>query len=220
VPGRSLREHAGRTYWARPRPTRINGLGRVRALAAGGGHSVAVLEDGSMLSWGDNDRGQLGDGTTNHRPSPGPVPGIDKVVDAACAYHHTLALREDGTVWSFGINDRGQLGDGSTKHRPTPAPVSGLSDVQELSAAGGGGEAEPGNYGHNLALLRDGTVVAWGCNDHGQLGFGTSTPRQVTPAPVPGLQGIGQITTGGEVPISRENPGGGYSLAVLRTALS
>jgi alpha-tubulin suppressor-like RCC1 family protein len=220
VPGRSLQEHAGREYWSRPQPTRITGLGHVRALAAGGGHSVAVLDDGSMLSWGDNDRGQLGDGTTDHRPSPGPVTGVDGVVAAACAYHHTLALRDDGTVWSFGINDRGQLGDGTTDHRATPAPVSGLGDVRAVCAAGGGGEANPGNYGHNLALLADGTLMAWGCNDHGQLGVGTSTPKQVTPTPVPGLDHIGQITTGGEVPISRENPGGGYSLAVAQAALS
>lgn len=220
VPGRAQREHAGRSYWARPRPTRIHGLGGIRALAAGGGHSVAVLDDGSMVSWGDNDRGQLGDGTTNHRPNPGAVTGLSGVVAAACAYHHTLALRDDGKVWAFGINDRGQLGDGTTEHKYLPVPVNGLSDVKALSAAGGGGEANPGNYGHNLALLGDGTVLAWGCNDHGQLGLGTATHSQLTPVPVPGLRGIGQITTGGEVPISRENPGGGYSLAVLQAVLS
>jgi alpha-tubulin suppressor-like RCC1 family protein len=220
APGRSQLEHAGRGYWTRPRPAPINGLGDVRALAAGGGHSVAVLPDGTMLSWGDNDRGQLGDGTTNHRPSPGPVNGLTGVVAAACAYHHTLALREDGTVWAFGINDRGQLGDGATEHRYTPAPVKGLRDVRAVSAAGGGGEVNPGGYGHSLALLRDGTVWAWGCNDHGQLGLGVAAPAQLTPTPVPGLREIGQITTGGEVPISRENPGGGFSLALLQSAVS
>lgn len=220
VPGRSLQEHAGRAYWSRPLPAQIKGLAGIRTMAAGGGHSVAVLDDGSMLSWGDNDRGQLGDGTANHRPSPGSVPGLDGVVAAACAYHHTLALREDGTVWAFGINDRGQIGDGTTAHRHAPVPVGGLSDVRALSAAGGGGEANPGGYGHSLALLADGTVYAWGCNDHGQLGTGTTAPSQLTPAPVPGLSGIGQITTGGEVPVSRENPGGGYSLAILQAALS
>jgi hypothetical protein len=63
-------------------------------------------------------------------------------------------------------------------------------------------------------------VWAWGCNDHGQLGLGVAAPAQLTPTPVPGLREIGQITTGGEVPISRENPGGGFSLALLQSAVS
>jgi hypothetical protein len=47
-----------------------------------------------------------------------------------------------------------------------------------------------------------------------------AAPAQLTPTPVPGLREIGQITTGGEVPISRENPGGGFSLALLQSAVS
>lgn len=218
VPGRSFQEHADRGYWSRPLPAKVNGLGKIRDLAAGGGHSVAIADDGTMLSWGDNDRGQLGDGTMEHRPSPGPVMNVSGVIAAACAYHHTLALCADGTVWAFGMNDRGQLGDGSTTHRPSPARVAGLTGVKAISAAGGGGEVDPGNYGHSVALLADGTVQAWGCNDHGQLGDGTDRGR-LTPGPVPGLSGIGEITTGGEVPVSRENPGGGYTLAVQNTVL-
>lgn len=217
VPGRMRMEHVGRSYWCRPRPAEINGLRDVAALAAGGGHSVAVLNDGTMRSWGDNDRGQLGDGTMRHRPAPGQVCAVTDVVAAACAYHHTLALRTDGTVLAFGINDRGQLGDGTTEHRTSAVPVVGASQVAAVTAAGGGGEANPGNYGHSTALLRDGTVLAWGCNDHGQLGDGTTRGRLV-PAPVPGLPAIAQITSGGEVPVSRENPGGGFSLAVAASS--
>lgn len=213
IPGRVMAEHAGRSYWARPTPARVNGLGTVRGLAAGGGHSVAILDDGTMLSWGDNDRGQLGDGTNDHRPSPGPVTGMTGVIAAACAYHHTLALREDGTAWATGINDRGQLGDGTTIHRSEPVRVADVTGAKAVCAAGGGGEANPGNYGHSMALLADGTVLTWGCNDHGQLGDGTARGR-LTAGPVPGLPEIGEITAGGEVPVSRENPGGGFSIAV------
>jgi alpha-tubulin suppressor-like RCC1 family protein len=213
VAGRAVQEHAGHTYPCRPVPTRVAGLSGIRALAAGGGHSAAVLDDGSMLSWGDNDRGQLGDGTTIHRPSPGKVENLSGVIAAACAYHHTLAVREDGTLWAFGINDRGQLGDGTTTHRSQPVQVKGLSGVHAVSPAGGGGEAAPGNYGHNLALLEDGTLRSWGCNDHGELGDGTTQDRLV-PSPVAHLAGVRHITTGGEVPVSRENPGGGFCLAI------
>lgn len=217
VPGRMKMEHAGRSYWCRPRPTEIKGLRDVAALAAGGGHSVAVLGDGTMLSWGDNDRGQLGDGTMEHRPAPGPVSVVTDVVAAACAYHHTLALRADGTVLAFGINDRGQLGDGTTEHRPSAVRVAGASQVVAVTAAGGGGEANPGNYGHSMALLRDGTMLSWGCNDHGQLGDGTTNGRLV-PGLVPAMSAIAQISAGGEVPVSRENPGGGFSIAVTASS--
>lgn len=217
VPGRMHREHAGRGYECRPRPTRVAGLSGVRALAAGGGHSVAVLDDGSMVAWGDNDRGQLGDGTTRHRSSPHPVPGLTGVQAAACAYHHTLALLTDGTVRAFGINDCGQLGDGTTTHRYSPVPVPGLDEVVALSAAGGGGEANPGNYGHSVALRTDGSVWTWGCNNFGELGTAEEGSRPV-PRPVPGLTGARQIASGGEVPFSRENPGGGFTLVLHGSA--
>jgi alpha-tubulin suppressor-like RCC1 family protein len=215
VPGREQREHAGRGYECRARPARVRDLTGVRALAAGGGHSVAVLDDGSMVSWGDNDRGQLGDGTTNHRPSPGPVEGLTAVRAAVCAYHHTLALHTDGTVMAFGINDCGQLGDGTRLHRYRPVRVRELERIEAIAAAGGGGEANPGNYGHSVALRSDGTVWTWGCNTVGELGSAAAGPRLV-PAPVAGIGGARQVTCGGEIPFSRENPGGGYTLALHR----
>jgi alpha-tubulin suppressor-like RCC1 family protein len=213
VPGRTYQEHAGRGYDSRPAPTKIDGLGEVRSLAAGGGHSVAIQTDGTVWTWGDNDRGQLGHGDTEHLSSPKKVEGITTAVAATCAYHHTVVLLEDGTLQAFGINDRGQLGDGTTENKLTPGEVKGLSRVKLVTGTGGGGEVNPGNYGHTLALLEDGTVWSWGCNDKGELGNGT-TDRRVVAEPVPGLTGVRHLTVGGEVPISRENPGGGYALAI------
>jgi alpha-tubulin suppressor-like RCC1 family protein len=141
------------------------------------------------------------------------VEGISGVRTVAAAYHHTLALLDDGTVWTFGINDRGQLGDGTTNHRTRPVQVTGLRGVVAVAAAGGGGEDNPGDYGHSLALLDDGTLWTWGCNDHGELGGGT-TDDQLSPERVAGLSGVRHITGGGEVPAFRENPGGGFSLAI------
>lgn len=213
VPGRSYQEHAGRGYDSRPTPTKIDGLGEVRGLAGGGGHSVAILTDGTVWTWGDNDRGQLGHGDLEHLSAPKRVEGISGAVAATCAYHHTVVLLEDGTLRAFGINDRGQLGDGSTTDSLVPVEVKGLNGVRLVTATGGGGEVDPGGYGHTLALLEDGTVWAWGCNDKGELGDGT-TNRRVVAEPIPGLANVRHVTVGGEIPISRENPGGGYALAI------
>jgi alpha-tubulin suppressor-like RCC1 family protein len=212
-PGSTTQEHAGRTYPARPVPAQVRGIGGpARCAGAGGGHSLVVLRDGSLYAWGDNDRGQLGDGTTTHQYAP-VRSAVEGVREVAGAYHHTLALLEDGTVRSFGMNDRGQLGNGTTEHSTAPVEVKGLRNVRQIVTTGGGGEVDPGNYGHNLAVLEDGTLWAWGCNDHGELGDGTTEGR-LTPVRVESLQGVRQVTVGGEVPAFRENPGGGFALAI------
>jgi alpha-tubulin suppressor-like RCC1 family protein len=210
--GTITQEHAGRSYPCRPVPQRVLDLDPVASVGAGGGHSLAVLPDGSLYAWGDNDRGQLGDGTTIFRDSPVRAQ-ITGVRAATGAYHHTLVLLTDGTVHSFGMNDRGQLGDGGTTNASLPVPVTGLRDVRQIVAAGGGGEEKPGGFGHNLALLGDGTAWAWGCNDHGELGDGTAEGRLV-PTRLPALTGVRHVTVGGEVPAFREDPGGGFGLAI------
>jgi len=210
-PGSVQQEHAGRAYPARLIPAKVKGLGRVRSIGAGGGHSLAVLEDGSLWAWGDNDRGQLGDGGTTHQYSPVRA-NVQDVVHATGAYHHTVVILADGTLRSFGMNDKGQLGNGGTETSLVPVEVRGLSDVVNVVTTGGGGEENPGGFGHNLALLADGSAWAWGCNDHGELGDGTTETR-LTPVRL-GLDGVRHITVGGEVPAFREDPGGGYGLAI------
>jgi alpha-tubulin suppressor-like RCC1 family protein len=212
-PGRVVQEHAGVRYPCRFIPAPVEGLPDVTAVAAGGGQSLALLADGTVLAWGFNDSGQLGDGTTTHRPIPGKVPGLAEIVALAGGYHHTLALRADGTVWAFGLNDRGQLGDGSSEQRRTPVQVAELSAARAIAACGGGSDAEPGNAGHSVALLDDGTVWTWGCNNFGALGDGTTASRQV-PVQVSDLPAGKHITAGGEVPQFRENPGGGFTLVL------
>jgi alpha-tubulin suppressor-like RCC1 family protein len=212
-PGRATQEHAGRGYPCRYVPAQVEGLAGVKLVAAGGGHSLAVLADGTVHTWGCNDRGQLGDGTTNHRAWPEPVADLPPVDALGCGYHHTLAVLADGTVRGWGVNDRGQLGDGTVTNRSRPARVLGMRGAVAVVASGGGGDIDPGGRGHSMALLDDGTVWTWGCNDHGELGDGTTTERH-TPVQVTSLHGVRRITAGGEVPNFRENPGGGYGLAI------
>ena len=152
------------------------------AVAAGGYHSLAIMPDGTVRSWGLNTGGQLGDGTTTDRLSPAAVLGLNGVVAIAGGESHSLALKSDGSVWAWGMNNVGQLGDGTPFSRflPTrvidPADATGFLTGVTAIAAGGG---------HSLALKADGTLRAWGRNDSAQVG--STTELNVLTPIVPNL---------------------------------
>ena len=147
-------------------------LSNVGVIAAGNYYSLALKNDGTVWTWGSNNNGQLGDGTTTQRTTPVQVTGLSgTVVAIAAGSGHSLALKNDGTVWAWGANYYGELGDGTTTQRTTPVQVTGLSGTVVAIAAGSN---------HSLALKSDGTVWAWGWNYYGQLGDGTTT-QQTTP---------------------------------------
>ena len=110
----------------RKTPVQISGLSDMvtMTITAGGEHCLALKEDGSVWSWGFNNRGQLGDGTTTNRWPPVQVSGLVDVMSIAAGSNHSFALKEDGSVWSWGFNFRGLLGDGTTAMtRATPVQV-------------------------------------------------------------------------------------------------
>jgi alpha-tubulin suppressor-like RCC1 family protein len=98
-----------------------NFLTGVTAIAGGGDHNLALKSDGTVWAWGNNSRGQLGDGTTSTggRETPLPVNDLTGITAVACgkdpggSYDHSLAVKNDGTVWAWGYNYHGQLGDGT-----------------------------------------------------------------------------------------------------------
>src|SRR5262245_54321690 len=104
------------------------------SIAAGAAHSLAVRADSSLWTWGANDQGQLGSGTTDSRTSPAVVSGAPAFASVAGGSGHSLAVTTTGAVWSWGANDQGQLGNGSTTASLTPVQVSGLSDVVAVAA--------------------------------------------------------------------------------------
>jgi len=157
----------------------------IERIVTGGGFRLALKTDGTVLSWGANTFGQLGDGTTGmdgglrERWAPRPVAGLRNVTALAAGDHHALALLSDGSVMAWGMNGLGQLGDGAAENRANPTPVSKLTAGIQAIAAG---------TCCSFALGNDGTVFAWGWNHDGQLGFLDSV--EVWPVPVPVL-GIG-----------------------------
>jgi alpha-tubulin suppressor-like RCC1 family protein len=88
------------------------------------GHSCAVLGSGAVRCWGENEFGQLGDGSTTDRLSPVDVFGLLNVKYVTAGPYHSCALLSDRTVQCWGANDEGQLGDGSYLSSSTPQPVS------------------------------------------------------------------------------------------------
>ena len=171
----------------RLRPARVRFPGRVRIkiIAAGCDHSLAVSTGGQVYGWGSNAEGEVGDGTTRERDIPvkvsldGPIgtagPGraaaAARVVSLFAGGRHSLALLSSGTVLAWGDNSAGQLGDGLPGSSDSPVAVAlpGGSKVRAISAS---------DF-DSLALTAGGHVLAWGAGDLGQLGNGGLTGSNV-----------------------------------------
>ena len=151
-------------YYLSTIPVQVLGLTTVKTIVSGGHHSFAILNNGAVWAWGQNNYGQIGDGTTENAYAPVPVPGMTNVSSIAVNLYHTLALKNDGTVWAWGQNNDRKLGDGTTIDRASPVLVTILPFQPTAVAAGAFS---------SLALNPDGTVWAWGTNAYGQLGDGS-----------------------------------------------
>ena len=179
-------------------PVSVYGLNNVKKLAAGNTTSLALKNDGTVWSWGENNAGACGDNTTVNRFAPVQVVGPDGVgyltdiIDVAAGAQTGYALRDDGTVWAWGSTIKGALGNNENSgFILSPAQVHGqnnigfLSDVIQIEA----------NTYSAYALKSDGTVWSWGDNAYENLGDGTDTDR-FTPVQVFGLTDVVRIAAG------------------------
>jgi alpha-tubulin suppressor-like RCC1 family protein len=187
-------------------PASVRQLVGIREVAAGGGSGIALMEDGTLEAWGGNSNGQLGDGTLTRSPTPKPVPGVSGVVQIAMYGEHVAALLSTGHVLTWGSNLYGQLGNGTTgagresnaSRSPVPVEVPGITNAVSLGLGGAS----------DAAVLADGSVLAWGENQHGELGDGTTVEKDV-PTPVRNLRGVKSVVIGGIATL------GGHSAALL-----
>ena len=116
-----------------PKPTQTSSLGEGRtavAISAGGGHTCATLDDGSVSCWGFNGNGQLGDGTTTERHIPTQTSSLGEgrtAVTISAGDSHTCTLLDDGSVSCWGWNSFCQLGDGTREDRHMPISSDSLN---------------------------------------------------------------------------------------------
>ncbi|MBI3071218.1 MAG: hypothetical protein HYY84_03735 [Deltaproteobacteria bacterium] len=156
-------------------------------VAAGAGHTCALISNGTVRCWGDNDAGQLGNGTALSSLTAVDVAGLTNVVDIAAGNQHTCAITLDGGfAICWGDNRDGGLGDGTNIERRSPTNVGG--GLALLTDVGAGA-------GFSCARKSDGTVRCWGANTYGQLGDGT-TADQSTPVAVSGLANATALAVG------------------------
>ena len=198
------------TAFQSPTPVRVAGLSAT-AVTAGGFHTCALPGDGTVRCWGQNDLGQLGNGTSDpvpnnpstFNPTPVTVSGITTAVAISAGGWYTCALLQDGTVRCWGDNTWGELGNGAVLVSPSPtSPVTPTPTPVTVSGITTAVAIEAGVF-HMCALLRDGTLQCWGRGEEGRLGNG-STANSSTP-----------VTVSGIVPAVIA-PGAEHSCAVLR----
>ena len=160
-------------------------------LAAGNSQSMALASDGTVYTWGWNQYGQLGNGTTTNSRIPIAIvttgtPLAGKIISQIAAGNaHALAMTDDGTVYTWGWNQYGQLGNNSTINSSLPVivkttgtPLAGKMITQIAS----------GGSPNSLVLANDGTMYTWGWGQYGQLGDSTigtdaKVPVAVSTAP-------------------------------------
>jgi alpha-tubulin suppressor-like RCC1 family protein len=144
------------------------------SIAAGNFHTLAIKTDGTLWVWGDNNSGQLGDGSQFKTYIPVQIGTDTNWLDISGGDFYSIGLKSDGTLWAWGTNFFGQLGLGEDAFSIfTPHKIGLDSDWQAMVAS----------YRHVLAIKTDGSLWAWGDNEQGQLGDGTTidkaTPVQI-----------------------------------------
>jgi len=169
----------------------LGNLSGISAIAMNYYTSAALKSDGTVLAWGNNNYGQLGDGTTTTRLLPVQVGAgtLTDITQIALGAQHGLARKSDGTVWSWGYNVAGALGDGTTTNRNSPVQVKNVDGSGFLSGISSIGA----NSTISMAIGSGGSLWGWGENYYSQIGDATSTNR-LLPTRTLGVKGIGQLS--------------------------
>ena len=157
-----------------PLPMTVTGGYNFSKLSLGFYHNCGILTNGTIMCWGDNRFGEIGDNTTTIRPSPVPVYGGYNFTQIFSGAGHTCGLLTNGTAMCWGFNNHGQIGDNSTTNRLVPVPVYGGYNFSSIST---------GQF-YSCGVLTNGSAMCWGYNAYGALGNGTTDGQSTIPVQV------------------------------------
>jgi len=150
-------------------PTQVGVLTNWSKLFSGSYNSFIIKTDGTLWASGDNEDGQLGDGTYGS----GNVSNVFKQVGSSSNWKtisastdHTLGIKNDGTLWAWGSNQQGKLGDGTYTNKYIPTQIGTASNWKEITSG----------LQYSVAIKTDGTLWAWGLNN---VVFNNPTPTQI-----------------------------------------
>jgi alpha-tubulin suppressor-like RCC1 family protein len=182
----------------------------VKAIAASGGFTCVLLSDASVRCWGDNRAGECGQGMSGGSCMPVSPMGLSNVAAIATGLTNVCALLMDGTVDCWGTSSMGEIGPVPTRNDcnpltkcvAVPTAVPGVTGAKQIAIG----------HTHVCAVVAGGALVCWGSDVSGELGrpttescftFGLSHPCSTTPAAVPGLTSVLEVTAGDEFTCAR-----------------
>ena len=169
-------------------PNKIEGLSEITDVYDGGGYAIAKDISGNLWSWGLNNCGQLGIGSTEeYVATPQQINGLSGITDVYTDGYSVIVKNSSGNLWSWGSNSDGRLGIGSTEECVTiPNKIEGLSGITDVYFGGGV---------FIIAKDTNGNLWSWGSNDEGQLGIGSTEEYVAIPNKIEGLSGVTNVYT-------------------------